>query len=115
MSAQPAGNRQDEGVGGKVAGDDPLGVIGGSRQASRDVAQRDQRDGGVEHLHERGHDDYGGDQPRVPRNLGSGGRKRSGCHLFAPDGFAVEPPVCGSGTDVCKNFPASGPVGGFLK
>ena len=115
MSAQPAGNRQDEGVGGKVAGDNPLGVIGGSRQASRDVAQRHQHDGGVEHLHERRHDDYGGHQPGVPRNMRSGGRKRRGCHLFAPGGFAVEPPVCGSGACVCKNFPASGPVGGLLK
>ena len=89
MSAQPAGNRQDEGIGGKVAGDNPLGVIGGSRQASRDVAQRDQHDGGVEHLHERRHDDDRGDQPRTPRNLGSGGRKRRGCHFFAPGGVAV--------------------------
>ena len=110
MGAQPAGDRQDEGVGGKVAGDDPLGVIGGSRQSPRDVAQRNQHDGGVEHLHERRHNDYRGDQPRAPRNLGSRGRKRRGCHFFAPGGFAV-----GSGAEVCRNFPASGPVGGSLK
>ena len=50
----------------------------GSRQASCNVAQRHKHDGGVEHFHERRHDDYGGHQPGTARNTGSAGRKRRG-------------------------------------
>src|SRR6516164_4552409 len=32
MRAQPAGDRQDNGVGGKITGEDPLTIIDGSRQ-----------------------------------------------------------------------------------
>ena len=67
MRAQPAGDRQDDGVGGKVAGENPFAVIDRGRQAAGDVAQRHHRDGGIEHLHERRHHDDGGHQPRVSR------------------------------------------------
>jgi hypothetical protein len=94
MRAQPAGDRQDNGVGGKVAGENPLAIIDRSRQATRDIAQRHDRDRGVEHLHERRHNDDHGYQPWVPRHMGSGGRKRRDCHLFVLSGLWGEPVVC---------------------
>src|SRR5277367_304952 len=42
MRAQPTGNRQDDGIGGKVTGDNPLAVISRRRQSARDIAQRHQ-------------------------------------------------------------------------
>ena len=71
MGRQPAGDRQDDGVGGEVAGDNPFAVVDRRRQAAGDVAQRDDRDGGVEHLHEGGHHDDRGDEPGVRGALGS--------------------------------------------
>ena len=71
---QPAGDRQDDRVGGKVAGDDPFAVIHRGRQAARDIAQRHDRDRGVQHLHEGRHHDNGGDDPGVCRRAGSGGQ-----------------------------------------
>ena len=65
---QPAGDRQDNGVGGQVAGDDPLGVALSGRQASGNVPQGHVRDRGVQDLHERGHDDHDGDDPGVDRS-----------------------------------------------
>ena len=71
MRRQPAGDRQDDGVGGEVARDDPLAVVDRGRQAARDVSQRDHRDGGVEHLHEGRYHDDGGDHPGVDARLRS--------------------------------------------
>ena len=68
MRAQPPGDRQDDGVGGKVAGENPFAVIDRRRQTAGDIAQRHHRDGGVEHLHEGRHHDDGGHQPRVRRH-----------------------------------------------
>jgi hypothetical protein len=113
MRAQPTRNRQDDGIGGKVTGDNPLAVIGRRRQSARDIAQRDQRDRGIEHLHEGRHHDDGRHQPRVRSNTRPGRRERRDCHLLAPGELPVEPPVCASGARVCKNFPASGPTGGL--
>ena len=59
---EPSGHRQDDRVGGEVAGDDPFAVGRRRRQSARDVAQRDIGDGGVEHLHE------GRDHHRRPRS-----------------------------------------------
>ena len=67
MRAQPAGDRQDNGVGSKIAGENPFAVIDRRRQTAGDIAQRHHRDGGVEHLHESRHHDDGGHQPRVRR------------------------------------------------
>jgi hypothetical protein len=66
MRAQPPGNRQDDGIGGKVTSDNPLAVIDRRRQSARDIAQRDQRDRGVEHLHEGRHHHDGSHQPGIP-------------------------------------------------
>ena len=71
MRDQPAGDRQDDRVGGKVAGDDPFAVIDRGRQPARDIAQRHDRDRGVEHLHEGRHHDDSGDDPGVCRRAGS--------------------------------------------
>ena len=84
MRAQPAGDRQDDGVGGKVAGENPFAVIDGRRQTASDVAKRHHRDGGVEHLHEGRHHDDGGHQPRVRRCGTSRGRKSRVRHLSGP-------------------------------
>ena len=72
MRDQPAGDGQDDRVGGKVAGDDPFAVIDRGRQAACDIAQRHDRDRGVEHLHEGRHHDDSGDDPGVCRRAGSG-------------------------------------------
>ena len=72
MRDQPAGDGQDDRVGGKVAGDDPFAVIDRGRQPARDIAQRHDRDRGVEHLHEGRHHDDSGDDPGVCRRAGSG-------------------------------------------
>ena len=67
VSREPAGDGQDDGVGGQIAGDDPFAVGDRRRQATGDVAQRHVGDGGVQHLHER-RDDHGeGDEPGVDR------------------------------------------------
>ena len=72
MRDQPAGDGQDDRVGGKVAGDDPFAVIDRGRQPARDIAQRHDRDRGVEHLHEGRHHDDSGDDPGVYRRAGWG-------------------------------------------
>jgi len=70
-AGEPVGGGQDNGVGDQVAGEHPgsLGVRGGERAG--DVGQGDRGDGGVQHLHEGGEHDGGGDQPRV-HTLGEG-------------------------------------------
>ena len=65
--AEPAGDRQDDRVGGEVAGDDPFAVGDRRRQSAGDVAQGDVGDGGVQHLHEGGDHDGDRDQPGIDR------------------------------------------------
>ncbi len=72
---EPAGDRQDDGVGGQVAGDDPLAVGGGSRQPAGDVAQGDIGDRRVQHLHEGRDHHRDGDQPRIDRPIGQRNRR----------------------------------------
>jgi hypothetical protein len=91
MRAQPAGDRQDNGVGGKIASENPLTVIDCSRQATDDIAQCHHRYSGVEDLHECRHDGDSGHQPGVSRRPGAGRRKRHDCHLFVFSGLWGEP------------------------
>ena len=84
MRAQPPGDRQDDGVSGEVAGENPFAVIDRRRQTAGDITQRHHRDGGVEHLHERRYHDDGGHQPWVRRCRSSCGRKRRVRHLSGP-------------------------------
>ena len=72
MRAQPASDRQNNGVGGKVAGEHPFTVIDRRRQAAGDIPKCDHRDRGIEHLHERRHHDRDGQEPRARRSMGSG-------------------------------------------
>ena len=102
MRDQPAGDRQDDRVGGEIAGDHPFAVIDRRRQPARDVAQRHDRDRGVEHLHEGRHHDDGGDQPRVYRRAGRRARPRRrrdrAAHCFAPETSAARPGLGACGT-----------------
>src|SRR5262249_24886860 len=82
----PAGDRQDGGGGGQVAGQDPLLVDDRRRQAAGDGAQRDVRDGGVEHLHDGGDDHGDGDNPGVDRPAANYGG--SECHA-AHDAYSA--------------------------
>ena len=95
MRDQPAGDGQDDRVGGKVAGDDPLAVIDRGRQPARDIAQRHDRDRGVEHLHEGRHHDNSGDHPRIDRRAGCGlQRCRRQCraaHCLVSEALAAGP------------------------
>ncbi len=61
----PARRAKDDGIGDEIGRHHPGRLIGPHRKAARDVAQRDIRDGGVEHLHERRDRDHDGDHPRV--------------------------------------------------
>jgi hypothetical protein len=78
---QPAGDRQDNGVGGEVTGDDPFAVVDRRRQAACDIAQRHHSDSRVEHLHKGRHHHCGGHQPRVHRHAGPAKRNRRLCFV----------------------------------
>ena len=65
LEREPVGGGKDDGVGDEVAGEHPGGFVGGGGERAGDVGQRDGGDGGVEHLHEGGEHDRGGDEPRV--------------------------------------------------
>ncbi len=97
MRAQPAGDRQDNGVGGKVAGENPFTIIDRRRQAAGDIPKCDNRDRGIEHLHERRHHDRGGQEPRAPRSTGCDGCERRIRHLLASGGLWDEPVDCNRG------------------
>ena len=62
---EPSREREDDGVGGQVTGDDPLAVVGRGREPPGDVAQGDVGDARVEDLHEGRHGDDQGQDPRV--------------------------------------------------
>ena len=62
---EPVAGGKDDGVGDEVAGEDPGGFVGGGGERAGDVGERDRGDGGVEHLHEGGEHDGGGDQPGI--------------------------------------------------
>ena len=76
VGREPAGDRQDEGVGGQVAGDDPLAVDHRRRQPAGNVAQRHVGHRRVQHLHERRDDHGDGDDPGIDRRAAdrSGGK-----------------------------------------
>ena len=63
--SQPAGHRQDDGVGNQIARQHPGGLVGGRRKAAGDVRQRDVGDGRVEHLHEHRHHHRHRDEPGI--------------------------------------------------
>ena len=65
LISQPAGHRQDDGVGHEITGEHPRRLIRRRGQAAGDVRQRDVGDGGVEHLHERRQHHARRDQPRA--------------------------------------------------
>ena len=62
---EPVAGGEDDGVGDEVAGEDPGGFVGGGGERTGDVRERDGGDGGVEHLHEGGQHDGGGDEPGI--------------------------------------------------
>jgi hypothetical protein len=110
MRDQPAGDGQDDRVGGEVAGNDPLTVIDRGRQAARDIAQRHDRDRGVEHFHEGRQHDNSGDDPGVYRRTGAGiqgcRRRDRADHcpvpdVLVPDALAAGPGLGDGGTEVC--------------
>ena len=80
-AGEPVGGGQDDGVGDQVAGEDPGGFGVGGGERAGDVGQGHRGDGGVQHLHEGGQHDRGGDQPRVDalgeRDNGLGRRRWS--------------------------------------
>jgi hypothetical protein len=115
MRAQPPGDRQDDGVGGKVAGENPFAVIDRCRQTARDIAQRHHRDGGVENLHESRYHNDRGHQPWVRRCGSSCGRKSRVRHLSEPTELWGGRTVGEEGLYACRYFPASGPVSGLFK
>lgn len=47
----------------QIAGEHPSGFVGGGGETAGDVGKGDGSDGGVQHLHEGGQHDGGGDQP----------------------------------------------------
>ena len=69
----PAGDGEDDGVGGEVGGDDPIGIGLGGGESAGDVAECDVGDGGVEDFHEGRDHDGGGDEPGVDRAAWAGG------------------------------------------
>ena len=71
---QPAADRQHDGVGDQIAGNDPGAFVEAGCQAAGDVAQRDIDDGDVEHLHECGDRHDHRDQPGTAI-AGSGARQ----------------------------------------
>src|SRR5262249_62213021 len=103
VGREPAGDRQDDRVGRQVGGDDPVGVGLCGRQAAGDVAQGHVGDRRVEDLHERRHDDHGGDDPVVDPPTAGGGRDAGhGLGLVGPGG---------GGARGRSTAPAVGPVG----
>ena len=56
---------EDDGIGDEIAGEDPGGFVGRGAERSGDIREGDRGDRGVEHLHEGGEHDGGGDQPGV--------------------------------------------------
>ncbi len=72
--AEPAADRQDDGVGDQIAGEDPGGLVIARPQRSRDIQQRDIGDRGVEHRHERRDRQDDRDEPRVVRARGRAAR-----------------------------------------
>ena len=74
VGREPAGDRQDGGVGRQVAGHDPVAVVHRRRQAAGDVPHRGRGDRGVEDLHERGDHHGHGDEPGVDGRAASRGR-----------------------------------------
>jgi hypothetical protein len=61
----PAADGEDDGVGYKVAGEDPGGFVTAGGEGSGDMAHSDIDDGGVERLHEGGEGDSDGDDPGI--------------------------------------------------
>jgi hypothetical protein len=80
VCGKPTRDRNDDRVGGQVAGDDPFAVDHRGRQAAGDVAQGDVRHGRVEHFHERGNDHGHGDQPGIDRLSRQGQRQGDRAH-----------------------------------
>ncbi len=70
---EPVAGGKDDGVSDQVAGENPGGFVVGGRERAGDVGQGDGGDSGVEHLHEGGEHDGGGDEPRVYTLSGLGG------------------------------------------
>ena len=62
---EPAGHRQNDGVGDQIGRQDPGRFIDRRGHRRRDMRQRDVDDGGVEHLHEGAEHHRDGDDPRV--------------------------------------------------
>ena len=73
LEGEPVAGGEDDGVGDEVAGEDPGGFVGGGGERAGDVGQRDGGDGGVEHLHEGGEHDGGGDEPGIDSVCGFSG------------------------------------------
>ncbi len=65
FEGEPVAGGEDDGIGDEVAGEDPGGFVVRGGEGAGDVGQGDRGNGGVEHLHEGGKHDRGGDQPRV--------------------------------------------------
>ena len=64
---EPAGDRQNDGIGREITGDDPFAIGHRCRQPAGDVAQRHIRDRRVQHFHESGNDDGERHDPRIDR------------------------------------------------
>ncbi len=71
---QPAAHRDDGRVGDEIAGQDPGRLVVARGGGARDVRERDVGDRGVQHLHEGGDRDHGGDEPGVA--VARGGARR---------------------------------------
>ncbi len=69
---QPARERQNDGVGRELRGQDPGRLAAADREAPGDVRQRDVGDRDVEHLHERRQRDGDRDDPVIDRRLDLG-------------------------------------------
>ena len=70
----PSTERENDGIGDKVAGENPGALIGAGAKRTGDVGQRDVGDGGVENLH-KGRQGHGhGDQPWVHPGLPARGQ-----------------------------------------
>ena len=65
MRGEPAGDRQDDGIGSEIAGYHPLAIGDRRGKPAGDVAQGDIGDGGIQHFHEGRHHDGERDEPRI--------------------------------------------------
>jgi hypothetical protein len=65
MCRDPAGDRQDDGIGGEIAGYDPLAIGNRRGKPGGDVAQGDIGDRGIQDFHEGGHYDGERGEPRI--------------------------------------------------